>query len=436
MENTTLNAEEQLTPITPGASKATNKYPLLLIILGILVVFALGAAAFMWWQNQQLTQQMAQITNKPTEELKNKANTELLTAVADQMVGWKTYIDSKSGVSFKYPTDWSILESTVEGKPQTIFVNIENGTLDTILAKKGLSKVVFNSQEIDGRTLLRNSYKTVYGMETGLINLSADKFVFIEGYIGLDDSGQVIKDQVAQFDQILSTFRFTDPTTSSTPSLISIDDTWNLYTNQELGFSMKLPKQSQELWSGCETVDGKTYGKKDSELPVVALSKPDGIVITHEYYYQPIMSAQTDGSMGTTECEKIPLTAKFIQDQNTLRLKQPTLAVVLPQYWDIKVGTVANDTQLLAFIQKNYGQSCQIGKKTGNSNGYLDVKIEGDGKDMEETQCLVNYIYALKYSPALQKAATWGVGQGLVFYTDSGQTPYDMEIVSSFKFLP
>jgi hypothetical protein len=48
----------------------------------------------------------------------------------------------------------------------------------------------------------------------------------------------------------------------------------------------------------------------------------------------------------------------------------------------------------------------------------------------------MNFIYALKYSPTLHKAATWGVGQGIAFAGNKYKDNYDMDMVNSFKFLP
>jgi hypothetical protein len=208
---------------------------------------------------------------------------------------------------------------------------------------------------------------------------------------------------------------------AQTSTLDSLDNTWNLYTNNLLGFSIKIPKTASEYGGVC------TNGKLDTGLvPVKTFSDDLGTYITFEYFYEYPTN---------NNCQKTTTNLNII-DQRANQWKNGTgNNLIVPGNWHIITTKVDNDNDLENFIKTNYGTGCKIGAKSLSPSGVYDVKILGDGLDLGTTKCPINYIYALKYSPDLHKAATWGIGQAVVFSSSGYKQEYDSDMVNSFKFI-
>jgi len=70
---------------------------------------------------------------------------------------------------------------------------------------------------------------------------------------------------------------------------------------------------------------------------------------------------------------------------------------------------------------------------TPANNKVYDVRVEGDGLEMPETLCGINYIYVLKYVPDAKMVYTYKLGQAYSFAKDSGGSEYyDEEMNQSF----
>lgn len=72
------------------------------LILGVLLVIAIGTAGFFWWQSQQDPGQALGPYTPPSV-----SESPTLTA-QDQTGNWKTYSNSSYGVAFKYPVKLSV----------------------------------------------------------------------------------------------------------------------------------------------------------------------------------------------------------------------------------------------------------------------------------------------------------------------------------------
>lgn len=216
------------------------------------------------------------------------------------------------------------------------------------------------------------------------------------------------------------------PTNIDTPTpkntTTSIDSAWNLYTNHILGFSMKIPKTATEYGGTCAN---GTLGER--LVPLKTLEYEKGVYITFEYFF--------DRSANTT-CTKIPMDLPTIDTRANAWKTNPTSTQFVPSNWNIIVSDITTDADLERFVQNRYGTGCKVGAKTLSTNGTYDVKVLGDGLDMEETQCPINFMLALKYSPDKKKAATWGIGQEVVFSSEGHTVSYDQDMVKSFTFLP
>lgn len=204
-------------------------------------------------------------------------------------------------------------------------------------------------------------------------------------------------------------------------TLVSIDKTWNLYTNSKSGFSMKLPK-TVETWhhDNCP---------KRSNVPVVAFDDASGSYITVKTFYEFQKSAE-DKTCPITENS-----LSIIDERTNQRKSDPRNILMVPNNWHIVTAKAENDSDIDTFVKANYGMGCRIGAKSLSPAGVYDVKIEGDGLDLDTTKCPINFIYVVKYSPEFKKAATWGVGQEVVFSSENYKVSYDGEMINSFKFV-
>jgi len=226
------------------------------------------------------------------------------------------------------------------------------------------------------------------------------------------------------------------PTFVQLPTLLEVDGTWNLYKNPKEGFSMRLPKLMASNYGDCQysEKDGDhSYRPVISMVPVVAMEGSQGVFITQDYYYALGKETKENSVSYFGFCDKVQVTADNLEKVIADSLKG--LSMYVPSNWQVKTKKIYTDLDLEQFIKSNYGSGCSIGSIKVNQNGYNDVSIKGDGMDMETTKCLINYKYVLKYSEQKQIAATWGVGQAIVFSGENFQPSYDQLMIDSFRFL-
>lgn len=78
-----------------------------LIILAVLMVFSVGVAIFLAWQNYQLRQELIQQQSTPTFVISP-------SPIVDETAGWETYTNNIRQYSIKYPLDWNIETTKAE----------------------------------------------------------------------------------------------------------------------------------------------------------------------------------------------------------------------------------------------------------------------------------------------------------------------------------
>jgi hypothetical protein len=98
---------------------------------------------------------------------------------------------------------------------------------------------------------------------------------------------------------------------------------------------------------------------------------------------------------------------------------------------------VHSDDELDAFVKARYGSGCSVGEReASDQDGVYRVRIQGDGKDLSETQCPVNYATMVKYAPEANKVVAWNLGQAYTFLADERlMTAHDEQMVKSFRVL-
>ena len=218
----------------------------------------------------------------------------------------------------------------------------------------------------------------------------------------------------ASFYVFKSSNREVRTTAHSTPSIYTPSDAnvessdWDLYKNERLGFSMKIPK---------EVEIGDIYQKAESPMRVFEDGKSNFVFV------RPLYRRLYRGP----ERKKIENTfVSLLQESD-----------VDQHLWKIAVQEVRNDRELEAFIQKQYFPLCKLGEKTeSEQSGVFDVNIDfGSGEP--DDGCYVSGKYVIKYSPEKQKAAAWDIGQDVNFVreTEDGRVVvFDNKMAESFRF--
>jgi len=213
--------------------------------------------------------------------------------------------------------------------------------------------------------------------------------------------------------------------TETGSNLTSIDQTWDLYTNHKYGFSIKIPKKMFHGYgSECEwEID--SYRPKGGIVPV-KIFEGENIYISSEYFYELTGESVRNNIHYYSGCDKVINSLSHLKNDKYFQ----------QQSWEFVVRDITNDSELENFIKERYGSGCKLGSKNPSSqSGVFDISIQGDGKDLEETKCPLNYMTVLKYYPKNEIAISWNLGQAYTFVSDeSYQNTCDQKMVDSFKF--
>lgn len=224
------------------------------------------------------------------------------------------------------------------------------------------------------------------------------------------------------------------------------DQLWSDYVNKKLGFSIKFPKHYAHSFGGCELKEEKerSYRPKSALVPTEIFEDIGNkiVYIASQYYYQLVGERKHDDAFGGeyftfTDCTKVNQTLSGVS-------KVDDKSSLYTQGWKIEVKDVKDDAGLDAYIKQRYGVGCSVGERRSTTqDGVFDIEIEGDGKDLGETLCPINYVTILKYFPQKQRAVSFDLGQACTFYTSldfedsnpSGESCVDSAMADSFRFL-
>jgi hypothetical protein len=226
------------------------------------------------------------------------------------------------------------------------------------------------------------------------------------------------------------------PTAEPLPSqIISVDEAWYQYTNYQLGFSFRFPRTALSPYGSCKWTEANgdhSYRPEPLYVPVKVFEDGDTTYIAGEYYHELTGETKETSADGTTrtffsECRAVT--------NNLELLRNPSNSYQTS--WKIVASAVHSDDELDAFLKSQYGSGCRLGEKMASGQeGVYDVRIQGDGKDLGETQCLLNRVLVVKCYPAGNMVVTWDRGQAPKFVADAAySTIYDQEMVDSFRFL-
>ena len=211
-------------------------------------------------------------------------------------------------------------------------------------------------------------------------------------------------------------------------------DTWKTYTNETLGFSLKIPLVSETSSGSCvwsESDGDHSYRPKEGIVPLKIFEDltNNTVYLSIEYFYELGGKTTEDSHTYFSQCDKVT--------NSLAELKSTDSAI---DAWEIVGAEVANDTELTAFIKEQYGSGCSLGAKTETEqSGVFDVTVSsGEADSLDEqivVDCELNYICVLKYYPSANKVISWGVGQSANFFSSYPYESLDNEIIDSFKFL-
>jgi len=224
------------------------------------------------------------------------------------------------------------------------------------------------------------------------------------------------------------------PSATATPSLISQDETWNLYTNPRLGIEMLVPKLTYRWDVGCVWVGGElegSYRPQGGFVPVIVQEADERVVISGASYAKLTLPTRVPSGAGYhtnfAGCEQREITLEAIAG-----------SMGTSGIWEIWVFPVGSPEDLEAWIDKIFGPCFSLGEmRPLEGRGLMQVQVRGDGKPVEESECLLRGMYVFLYSPDRQRAAAWLTGQSMHFVSDpqTGEG-YDSEMYASFKFIP
>ncbi len=217
--------------------------------------------------------------------------------------------------------------------------------------------------------------------------------------------------------------------------LLPSEENWNEFLNYDDQYTIKVPQKAAS--SLCRHAgnhsDGSPYFKLENAeqtLTVFTNEESNKAYISTENDLVVEQSTDDQGYSEYTDCTTYT---------NSFERMEKDIEGSYTPGWAIISEPVANDQELDKFLKKHYGSGCSLGEKTPaetKQDGVFEVAIEGDGKDLGETACPINFALKVFYSPNLERAVTWGIGQDVNFVsTDTTVEPYDFAMIDSFRFL-
>ena len=212
-----------------------------------------------------------------------------------------------------------------------------------------------------------------------------------------------------------------------------INEDWNHYFNYRLGFSMVLPTSMfrNDAYCTWHEEGDNSYRPLEGKLPVVVIEGEDRVYITSQY--DTLLTRPTH----------IPNGAGHITKFGGCELRENDLQLVSNRdnssyIWEIVLLPITSDADLETLIDEVYGECFSMGEINAvEGKDYFQVKVMGDGKPVEESECFLRGGYIFFYSPELQVAATWLTGQSIHFPSgDENKGSQDGAMLSSFEFIP
>lgn len=221
MENQTENiqtpapeASVQQIPLDP------HKLPLIPMLLSLFVIILLIVSGYLFYQNMQLKNMLANYQSTPTPVLTISPTPTLL---ADPTADWKTYTDDILKFSFKHPSKFSIeIQPKDDGRGISYLFAPNYISILNVLTKYSIDDTkYFMNTTSSGNVIIGDySWKTYFlpkGSPEGTVGTGEPIFILqteinkkLVTFISYNQTN-ITEEQ----SQILSTFKFIDTSTSS-----------------------------------------------------------------------------------------------------------------------------------------------------------------------------------------------------------------------------
>jgi|BioPla2DNA2_1021312.scaffolds.fasta_scaffold82298_2 hypothetical protein len=198
---------------------------------------------------------------------------------------------------------------------------------------------------------------------------------------------------------------------------------WNLYQNDDLGFSIKLPF---EIATPCRCPDNKMAS---APLKVFEDNENGAVYISPEHYYDAGWSSEEQKF--TKDCTKIIYSLDILEANE---IQKPFLG------WKININNISNEEDILKVIKDNFGSTCEIKDKVKDGQVNYNLSLYGSDWNFNnglESNCMINYSYKIIYHPGKEKMMSIVLGQECTFGTDPNIKPYycyDEDMINSFRF--
>ncbi|MBI2326207.1 hypothetical protein HYU91_02350, partial [Candidatus Collierbacteria bacterium] len=297
-----MNPIAQSTPPTMPPAPKPSIVP---VILSIFLCISLAGIGLLAYQNIQLQRQIASLQLQPTP---TPLPAEVSTKEGDPTANWKTYTNTKLGFSIQYPSNLKVSQEPQPYKNNlggtTWFLSIDDRADGDAAGKTiGTSiSVQFNDKPISGESgqPITKIENTVMGIENvtyfniqnypavkGRQNINPDQngvaqetilFVHIlQGKLlwSITGDAKSTKDaEINKVNQILSTFKFTGATATTTPTLTItptskpkttyvVPTSWKRLTTQS-GLNLCLPPK----WE-AEAYDHLIFNRDEGYKPSI-----------------------------------------------------------------------------------------------------------------------------------------------------------------------
>ena len=249
-QNSNPVSQSPINPVPPASTgvPARQANNFLVTLLSVLLLLAVTAAGFFAYQTQNLVRQLRELESVSTPTPTTSPEP---IASPDPTADWETYINTKYNYQIKYPTDW-VAKSTEPGPPAFDLIATSRGFITYPNTYSGVSDAkAYITIETDGS---QNQAYSNY--EEWLKNISTSTFFEVENktttsfagtqaimvsgsyngygfpakiktvyfssptkdtYFSISSTNEVGNTNENIVEQILSTFKFIEPNTSSSP---------------------------------------------------------------------------------------------------------------------------------------------------------------------------------------------------------------------------
>jgi hypothetical protein len=262
-----INQQSMQQPIAPIPQRKSRLK--ILIIIAVILLAIYGGIYYFAINN---IYNLSNYSKKSTPTSVSKIS----TPTPDPTANWKTYTDSKYGYSIKYPTQW---DANLPPVGHGILIGQgpnENQITIGIFSTKNatMANSCKQTQQIllDNIPASRCNFAQQISEERGVAYNPPiiSKTIYIEAlhnnqYYSVSLSSDQTSDKFKYFDQILSTFKFTDQNQADPTA------NWKTYTDKESEYSIRYPKE----WI---ITSGDQHDAKGSEI---FIQSEDFVISSH-----------------------------------------------------------------------------------------------------------------------------------------------------------